>query len=106
MKDLKRERRKLHIRKKIFGTDERPRVFVYKSNKYLSAGVADDNAGKVILGGMEKRNSQGAEKLADKLSKLLKNKKLEVAVFDRSGYKYHGILIKFVERLRKNGIKI
>ena len=106
MKDLKRERRKLHTKKKIFGTESKPRVYVYKSNKYLNAGVADDNAGKVILGGMESRNSEGAIKLGDKIAKLLKSKKVEVAVFDRSGYRYHGILAKFVDQLRKNGIKI
>ncbi len=105
-KEVNRQRRKMGIRKKISGTALKPRIFVFKSNKYLNAGVADDIAGKVLIGAMEDRNSAGALKLADAMSKMLKDKKIDTAVFDRSGYRYHGILTVFVDQLRKNGIKI
>lgn len=107
MKKLdKRQKRKLHIRKKVNGTESKPRVFVYKSNKYLHSGVANDQSGKVLFGNMQTRNAEGAKKLGEEIAKLLKSKKLETAVFDRSGYKYHGILVTFVETLREKGIKI
>jgi large subunit ribosomal protein L18 len=105
-KEVQRLKRKMHIRKKVSGTDEKPRIFVFKSNMYLHAGVANDDAGKVLFGNSQKRNTKGAQTLGDEIAKQLKTKKLEVAVFDRSGYKYHGIIAAFVEQLRKNGIKI
>ncbi|MCK9368719.1 50S ribosomal protein L18 [Candidatus Dojkabacteria bacterium] len=102
----RRERRKKHIRKHVNGTAVAPRVFVFKSNKHLFAGAADDEAGKVILGGMESKNSKGAKELGVAIAKKLKEAKIEKAVFDRSGYKYHGIMTAFVESLREKGIKI
>ena len=102
----RRERRKKHIRKTVSGTAARPRVFVFKSNRHLFAGVANDEAGKVILGGMESKNSSGAKELGVAIAKKLKGAKIETAVFDRSGYKYHGIMTAFVESLREKGIKI
>lgn len=106
LKEAQRQKRKMSIRKKISGTSLKPRIYVFKSNKYLNAGVTDDITGKVFGGGSETRNEAGAVKLGDKMAKLLKSKKLEQAVFDRSGYKYHGIVAKFVDQLRNNGIKI
>ncbi|KKR05656.1 MAG: 50S ribosomal protein L18 [candidate division WS6 bacterium GW2011_GWF2_39_15] len=105
-KKQNRIRRKIHTKKKTGGTAEKPRVFVFKSNKYLHAGVANDDSGVVILGGRAKRNTEGVEILGKKMATDMKKKKVDVAVFDRSGYKYHGIIAKFVESLRSNGIKI
>ncbi|HVX93092.1 MAG TPA: 50S ribosomal protein L18 [Candidatus Dojkabacteria bacterium] len=105
-KYTKRNRRQMHIRKTVSGSDDKPRVFVFKSNKYLHTGVSDDNKGVVLLGGRGKRTMEGAQTLGKEVAKKLKGKKLETAVFDRSGYKFHGIILKFVESLRENGIKI
>lgn len=101
-----RIRRKIRIRKNVNGTSEKPRIFVFKSNKYLHAGVADDNTGIVLMGGRSKRTTKDVEALGVKLAGQLEKKKLTQAVFDRSGYKYHGLIVKFVESLRSNGIKI
>lgn len=107
MKTLnRREKRKRHIRKHVNGTDIKPRIYVYKSNKYINSGVANDQTGKVLFGNMQDRNAAGAKKLGEEIAKLLKSKKIETAVFDRSGYKYHGILVAFVDTLREKGIKI
>lgn len=101
-----RIRRKASIRKNVNGTATKPRVFVFKSNKYLHFGVADDNSGIVILGGRAHRSTKVVEEMGGKLAESMKKKKIETAVFDRSGYKYHGIVAKFVESLRTKGIKI
>lgn len=109
MRNTKKEnriRRKIRIRKHVNGTEQKPRVFVFKSNKYLHFGVADDSKGVVIIGGKAKRTTKEVEEMGVKLAKDLTKKKVDNAVFDRSGYKYHGILVSFVESLRKNGIKI
>ncbi len=105
-KEQKRLRRRLHIRKTVVGTDAKPRVFVFKSNKYLHTGVANDVTGVVLVGGKSKRTMDGAVELAKDIAKKLKSKNLETAVFDRSGYKYHGLIAKYVDSLRDNGIKI
>ncbi len=105
-KNDNRIRRKIRVRKHVSGTPEKPRVFVFKSNRYLHVGVSDDTKGVVILGGRAKRASKEVEVLGTKVAKDLTKKKIDNAVFDRSGYKYHGIVSKFVESLRSNGIKI
>jgi large subunit ribosomal protein L18 len=105
-KQQKRLRRKAHIRKTVIGSAQKPRIFVFKSNKFIHTGVADDAKGVVVLGGKSKRTMVGAVDLAKDISKKLKAKKIEGAVFDRAGYKYHGIIAKYADSLRENGINI
>lgn len=105
-KKEQRERRKMHIRKRINGTIERPRIFVFKSNKYFYAGMADDESGVVLKSCMCKKNSKDIEKMSKGFAKEIKEKKIASAVFDRNGYKYHGLIKTFVEGLRSDGINI
>lgn len=99
-----RKRRKMHIRKTLSGTMEAPRVFVFKSNKYFYAGLADDESNKVLKSKMCHRKEDEIKKLAKDFSKDLK--KYDKMVFDRSGYKYHGLIKTFVEELRNNKVNI
>jgi len=99
-----RERRKIHIRKNVYGTAEKPRVFVFKSNRYFYAGIADDEKGIVIKSFMAKKKSDDIIAMAKKFAK--EAGKYQSAVFDRSGYKYHGLVKTFVEELRKQKVKI
>ena len=102
--EQKRQRRKAHIRKRIKGTTDRPRIFVFKSNKYFYAGLADDEKGIVLKTFMAKKNSDDIIAMAKKFAKeALKNK---AVVFDRSGYKYHGLVKTFADELRNQKIKI
>jgi large subunit ribosomal protein L18 len=105
-KEQKRLRRRKHIRKTVIGTADKPRVYVFKSNKYLHTGFVNDTTGKVLGGASASRNSKGAEELGKNIAGLLKKAKINEAVFDRSGYSYHGIIAMYAESLRKNGIKI
>ncbi len=102
--DQKRQRRKLHIRKNLSGTGIKPRIFVFKSNRYFYAGLADDDKNIVIKSLMCKRKSDEIKKMAKDFAKIAN--KYESAVFDRSGYRYHGLIALFAEELRSNGIKI
>ncbi len=97
-----RRRRKLHIRKKISGTAEKPRVFIKKTLKYIYVGVADDDAGKVLKSFRGDRNEKGAKKVGGDMGKWMKKQKIETAVFDRSGYKYHGLLAAVADEIRKD----
>ncbi|HOV29807.1 MAG TPA: 50S ribosomal protein L18 [Candidatus Dojkabacteria bacterium] len=103
-KKERRIRRKAHIRKNVSGTSERPRVFVFKSNRYFYAGIADDEKNIVIKSFVSKKNEKDIMEMTKKF--VDEAKKFNSLVFDRSGYKYHGLIQKFVDELRKEGIKI
>ncbi len=103
-KQQRRERRKLHIRKSVNGTAVKPRVFVFKSNRYFYAGLSNDEKNLVIKSFMCKRTSGDIITMSKKFAKeALKSESL---VFDRSGYRYHGLVKIFVEELRKQKVKI
>ena len=102
----RRLKRKLHIRKKISGTADVPRVFVFKSNRYFYAGAANDDTSTVIMSKMSKKKAEEIKKMAKEFATSLKKKKIDKGVFDRSGYRYHGLVALFADELRNNGIKI
>ncbi len=102
----RRQKRKLHIRKKISGTADVPRVFVFKSNRYFYAGAANDDTSTVIMSKMSKKKAEEIKKMAKEFATSLKKKKIDKGVFDRSGYRYHGLVAMFADELRNNGIKI
>ena len=109
----KRVQRKQHVRKTLSGTPEKPRMTVFKSNKYLYVQVIDDVAGSTLASASSleeslkgfKRNLDGAAKLGEEIGKRLKEKNVAVVVFDRNGYKYHGIVKAIADGARKAGIK-
>ncbi len=94
----------MHIRKKVRGTSDRPRVFVFKSNKYIYLGLADDEKGKVLFSLRGAKNKEGIVDLAKNFAKKLKELKVEKVVFDRSGYKYTGAIKVIVDTLRDLGV--
>ena len=110
-KNALRLKRKRRIRGKISGTAEKPRVSVYKSNKYLYAQAIDDTAGNTLVAISSKSmdltiNKENAVKVAQEFASKLKQKQIETVVFDRNGYLYHGVVKTFADTLRENGIKL
>jgi len=103
---ITRERKKVHIRKNLRGTDEKPRVFLFKSNKSVYVGVANDDSGRVLGGMKGKKTVAEAAKLGENFSKTLAKKKIKTVAFDRSGYKFHGIVKAVAEGLQKGGVKL
>ncbi len=95
-------KRKLRIRAKIFGTAERPRIAVYRSNKYLYLQAIDDEKQTTLASASTLKDK---ETIATKFVKALKTKKIKKVVFDRAGYKYHGQIKKIAEDLRKEGLE-
>jgi large subunit ribosomal protein L18 len=110
----RREQRKIHVRKVVSGTPERPRMTVYKSNRYLYVQVIDDVAGHTLAqaSSLEEslkelpRTVEGGSKLGEEIGKRLKEKNIVSVVFDRNGYKYHGIVKAIAEGARKTGIQL
>lgn len=108
-----RQRRKLHIRKNLVGTASRPRVCVFRSNRYISVQAVDDERGGPIVGlsefGIKSKSEtkpvERAQMLGEKFGEVLKKQKIKTIIFDRSGYKYHGRVKALAEGLRSSGIK-
>lgn len=111
-----RERRKLRIRRKISGTEERPRLSVFRSLKHIYAQVVDDVAGKTLAhcstlakdvkSTADESNKTDAAKLVGKtIASQLKAKGITKVVFDRNGYLYHGRIKSLAEGAREGGLE-
>ena len=109
----RRRRRKAHIRKRLLGTYERPRMTVFKSRRYLYVQVIDDTRGNTLASASNlekdlrgvKSNVAGAQKLGETIAKRLKDKRIDKVVFDRNGYPYHGVVKSIADSARKAGIQ-
>jgi large subunit ribosomal protein L18 len=113
-----RERRHRRIRKKIWGTAERPRLVVYRSLKNIEGQLVDDDAGRTITGlstlhadlrdfepeGSNRKTEQAYE-AGKKLAERARDEGIETVVFDRGGYKYHGRVKAFADGAREGGLK-
>lgn len=112
--DRKRLRRKLSIRKTLIGDAERPRVCVTKSAKNLFVQVVNDEESKTLFSVQTfgknavegKANKDGAKAVGAKVAEQLKGKNITRVVFDRSGYKYHGVIASLADSIRENGIQV
>ncbi|MFA3782847.1 50S ribosomal protein L18 [Melioribacteraceae bacterium 4301-Me] len=118
IKDNKiRERKKIRVRKKVFGTAERPRLSVFRSLNNIYAQLIDDTKGitlaaasslsKEISG--EIKTIKGKVQKGKLVGKLLAQKAAEkgikTVVFDRSGYAYHGRVKAVAEGAREGGLQ-
>jgi large subunit ribosomal protein L18 len=100
-KQLTRQRRHARIRSKVKGTQERPRLAVYKSNRYLEAQLIDDASGRTLAHGKMK----DVAKLAAAIIAQAKAKQVSAVVFDRGGFRYTGSIAALAEALRKGGLQ-
>ena len=107
-----REKRHLRVRKKVFGTTERPRLSVYRSEKNIYAQIIDDvNAVTVVaVSSLDKTIEKGSNKEAAKLvgelvAKRAIEKGITEVVFDRGGYVYHGRIQALADGAREAGLK-
>lgn len=112
-KNNTRLRRKKSVRKNLSGTADRPRISVFRSNKYIYVQAIDD-VSRVTLVGLSERNVkidnklskvEKANQIGESFGKLMKEKKIDQAVFDRSGYRYHGRVKALADGVRNSGIK-
>ena len=112
-KDRKRLKRKVHIRKRVSGTPERPRMTVTRSNRRLSVQIIDDTKGHTLATASTlekelreiKATVEGAGRLGEIVGKRLLEKNIKSVVFDRNGYLYHGVVKALAEGTRKAGIQ-
>jgi large subunit ribosomal protein L18 len=112
-KAQRRAKRKLRIRSIVKGSAERPRLSVFASNKHFYCQAIDDLTGKTLasVSDLEKTltgtkiNIEGVKALGLEFGKRLKAKKIDLAVFDRNGFRYHGVIKSFADAVREAGVK-
>ncbi|MHB1846099.1 MAG: 50S ribosomal protein L18 [Deltaproteobacteria bacterium] len=117
VKQEKRNRRKVHIRLRVQGSPERPRLTVYKSLKHIYAQVVDDTKGTTMAfvsslskelkgGGAKEKGKKGqAKRVGQLVGKKCLELKIEKVVFDRNGFDYHGRVAAVAEGAREAGLK-
>lgn len=111
-----RVRRKKGIRKNIFGTPERPRMSVYRSNKHIYVQVIDDMSGVTLAAAStmvaelrgntsEERKLDAARKVGELAAKRCLEKNIDKVVFDRNGFIYTGRIAALADGARQAGLK-
>ncbi|MDN5803112.1 MAG: 50S ribosomal protein L18 [Microlunatus sp.] len=112
-KTASRLRRQVRVRKKVFGSTNRPRLVVSKSAKHLFAQVIDDTAGRTLVwastmeAGVRAADgdkSSKAKQVGVELAARAKAAGVEQVVFDRAGHKYHGRIAALADGAREGGL--
>lgn len=106
-----RERRHRRIRAKVIGTETRPRLSIFRSNKYIYAQIINDETGRTLVSASDretKAKSKGkletSKVVGEEVAKRAKEKKISKVVFDRSGYLYAGRVKQVAEGARAGGL--
>ena len=123
-KVCRRWRRHCHLRKKLVGTEQKPRLAVFRSNRYIYCQLIDDTyidknqsrSGRTLIACSSKMpsvasqikngyNIQAAEMVGAELAKLALEKGIQTVAFDRGGYHYHGRIKALADAARKGGLQ-
>jgi large subunit ribosomal protein L18 len=116
LKLKRRLRRRLHVRRKVRGTPERPRLSVFRSSKHIYAQLIDDLTGSTLAAASsvtpEVReavkyggNVKAAQAVGKKLAQAAKEKGIAKAAFDRGHYRYHGRIKALADAAREGGLQ-
>ena len=112
----RRVKRHERVRKNVYGTPERPRLCVYRSNKNISVQIIDDVNGVTLASAssLDKElkseiayggNKEAAKKVGEALGKRALEKGIETVCFDRGGFLYHGRVKELADGARSAGLK-
>lgn len=109
-KTNKRQVRRNRIRAKISGTASMPRLSIFKSNRYISAQIIDDEKGRTLASGTGRefakmKKSDQAVAVGKSIAKIAKEAKIARVAFDRGGYIYTGRVRALADAARKEGLK-
>lgn len=112
-RETARRRRHMRVRRKLRGTTARPRLAVYRSNRYIYAQVIDDLTGRTLAAASSQEKDLRGRTLtvetASEVGKLLAERAtaagVESVVFDRGGYKYHGRVKALADAAREAGLE-
>jgi large subunit ribosomal protein L18 len=115
-REVSRLKRKKRIRKKISGTDARPRLTVFRSDKHIYAQLVNDDRGETLAsvstlssayreGDAVKGKVEAAKRVGELIAGIAKEKGITKVVFDRSGYIYHGRVQALADAARQAGLE-
>ncbi|HEX8522984.1 MAG TPA: 50S ribosomal protein L18 [Tepidisphaeraceae bacterium] len=115
-KQIRLERRKAHGRKKLFGSPERPRLSVFRSDKHIYAQLIDDFAGTTLVAVSSTHNDvrgdlknggniDAAKKVGAAVAAKAKEAGITAVAFDRAGRRYHGRIKALADAAREGGLK-
>ncbi len=100
MTNIKSEQRKLRVRSKIRRLSNRPRLSVFRSNKFIYAQIIDDEKGITLAAA----KGNDPVKVGEEIAKRSLIKKIKEVVFDKGEYRYHGRIKNLAEAARKAGL--
>jgi large subunit ribosomal protein L18 len=112
---IARARRQARVRKRVRGTDQRPRLCVFRSNAHIYAQVISDESGRTLAaastasGALKDQgkgsNRDAAKRVGELVAKVCQERGIHEVVFDRNGYLYHGRVRVLAEAAREAGLK-
>lgn len=108
-KTVSRAKRHNRLRHKVSGTAARPRLAVFRSNKFVYAQLIDDAAGKTLASADSRKETgtrlEAAQAVGASIAKQAVEQKLTEVVFDRGGFRYMGIVATLADAAREGGLK-
>ncbi len=114
LKNIRRNRRRRGIRKRVVGTPSRPRLAIFRSLKHMYVQIIDDMAGKTLcsastregdIGDASPGNAKAAQAVGDRIASRAKEQGIKTVAFDRGGFRYHGRVKALAEAARKGGLE-
>ena len=110
-----RARRKVRVRKKVFGTGQKPRLTVFRSAQHIYAQVVDDETGRTLVAtstvakdlrkGLSGKKTDKAKEVGAALGKACLAANIQQVAFDRNGYRFHGRVKAVADGAREAGLK-
>ncbi len=106
----KRQRLHKKIRTRVSGTESRPRLSVFRSNKFIYAQIIDDNSGKTLVAVNDMKDAKGnkvdrARKMGETIAEMAKKSGINAVVFDRGGFRYTGRIAALADGAREKGLQ-
>ena len=107
-----RRRRQARVRRHLQGTNQRPRLCVYRSNRHIYAQVISDESGRTLVEASTLAfdrgttgNRSAARRIGERIAQECQQRKIDEVVFDRNGFLYHGRVAAVAEGARAAGLK-
>lgn len=111
-KEVRLERRRKRVRKKVFGTPGRPRLSVYRSLKHIYAQIVDDSTGRTLVAASSLAldvpggNIEGAKAVGKAIAEKALGASIRQVCLDRNGRLYHGRIKALAEAAREAGLRV
>ena len=116
VKTINRQRRQERVRKRVRGTDDRPRLCVFRSARHIYAQVISDENGKTLVSastlseelranGAKAKKIEVAKKVGELVAKRCLEQSIQQVIFDRNGFLYHGRIKALADAAREAGLK-